>query len=123
MCCGQKRTALRNSLATVKTQVPSQRPPNSTTAQTARLQASTAGSVQTVPNPAPSRGSRHAPAAIPPFRNSNGSLTVRYVGHASIRFQSLQTGRSYEFSGAHSVRAVDARDAATLLATRLFRRA
>jgi hypothetical protein len=47
---------------------------------------------------------------------------IRYVDHPAIRVQGLQTGRSYEFSGSHSVLAVDARDAATLLATRFFRR-
>jgi hypothetical protein len=48
---------------------------------------------------------------------------VRYVEQSPIRVQGLQTGRSYEFSGTHSIQAVDARDAATLLATRFFRRA
>ena len=54
---------------------------------------------------------------------SNGLVTVRYVDHPPVRVQGLQTGRSYEFSGTNSVQAVDARDAATLLATRFFRRA
>lgn len=55
--------------------------------------------------------------------NANGSVMVRYVDHSPIRVRGLQTGHTYEFSGTHATQAVDARDAATLLATRFFRRA
>ena len=119
MCCGQKRAELRSSPATAKTT------PNS---QGTLLQTVSPG---TYAPPTPQTVQRFAPAQAPPasasavpdpaISSSNGSVMVRYVEQSPIRVQGLKTGRSYEFSGTHSIQAVDARDAATLLATRFFR--
>lgn len=47
--------------------------------------------------------------------------SIRYLGSAPLRVRGPVTGHQYEFSGAHSVHAVDSRDAASLLRTRFFR--
>src|ERR1700722_6454863 len=51
------------------------------------------------------------------------SIQIYYVETSPVRVQGLSTGRSYEFSGSLPVQSVDARDAASLLHTRYFRRA
>jgi hypothetical protein len=50
-------------------------------------------------------------------------ISVRYVENSPIRVRGLVSGMSYEFSGSRPVQQVDSRDAASLLNTRLFRRA
>jgi hypothetical protein len=125
MCCGKKRAELRNSPPATRTQAPSQSVPNSTPSPTVPPRTYGKAPVGTVQRPAPNQASRPAtlhaevPAAV---SNSNGSVMVQYVDHSPIRVRGLQTGRTYEFSGTHGTQAVDARDAATLLATRFFRR-
>jgi len=54
---------------------------------------------------------------------SDGSVYLQYKERSSIRVRGMASGRVYEFSSAQPVRAVDERDAAALLQTRLFGRA
>jgi hypothetical protein len=66
------------------------------------------------------------PAVAPaPAANStpNSSVTIRYLDTSPVRVQGLVTGQLYEFSSSQSVQAVDARDAVSLLNTRVFVRA
>ena len=56
--------------------------------------------------------------ALPP----TGPLAIRYLDSTPVRVRGLVTGVAYEFSPAQPVQPVDARDAAALLNTRLFRR-
>ena len=58
------------------------------------------------------------PASMP-----HSSISIRYVETSPIRVRGLVSGMSYEFSGASPVQQVEARDAASLLNTRFFRRA
>jgi hypothetical protein len=124
MCCGQNRTALRNSKAQVTTRaVPQYNSGNS--------------QVQAVRPPQPSRSASSPPAAVNPQTRSvqppapapvstpQSSITinVRYLEMSPIRVRGLVSGVSYEFSGAVPVQQVDARDASSLLNTRFFRRA
>ncbi len=48
------------------------------------------------------------------------SVYLQYGAQAAIRVRGLATGRVYEFSSTQRVQAVDERDAAALLQTRLF---
>ena len=50
------------------------------------------------------------------------SAYLQYREQSPVRVRGLATGRFYQFSGTQSVQAVDERDAAALLQTRLFRR-
>ena len=49
------------------------------------------------------------------------AVSLRYLENAPIRMQGHVTGQSYDFSGVHPIRTVDARDAAAFLRSRLFR--
>jgi hypothetical protein len=49
-------------------------------------------------------------------------VSLRYLETSPIRVRGSASGRQYLFSAAAPVQAVDARDAAPLLATRFFRR-
>ena len=49
------------------------------------------------------------------------TVTVRYRGTEAVIVQGTATGRRYGFSGGSPVQMVDARDAATLLRSGLFR--
>lgn len=51
------------------------------------------------------------------------SVNVSYLESSPIRVRGSVSGKYYEFSGSHPVQLVDARDAASLLGTRFFRRA
>lgn len=88
----------------------------------------------TVPAPAaqagaaaPGSGSVWPPSmgAMPPTvpgRGGAGSVALRYRDRAHVLVRGPVTGRAYEFSAAQAVVAVDARDAQSLLRTRLFAR-
>ena len=58
-----------------------------------------------------------------PVSMRQSMISVRYVENSPIRVRGLVSGMSYEFSGSRPVQQVDSRDAASLLNTRLFRRA
>ena len=102
MCCGSKRSAWR------ATAVPSR-----------------------APSPAPSP----APWAAPPAPNGTQAaraqgmatpsfaVTLEYLRAAPIRVWGPATGHPYDFSGSQPTQAMDARDAAALSRTSLFRRA
>ena len=55
---------------------------------------------------------------------TNGSIEhLRYTESSPIHVRGPATGKTYQFSGAQPLQAVDTRDAASLLQTRFFRRA
>jgi len=64
----------------------------------------------------------HAPG-LNPGGNFRPTIDLRYMESAAIQVRGSITGRLYRFSAAQPLQAVDARDAAALLGTRLFRRA
>ena len=125
MCCGQKRTELRNSQAQRATpRVPqygaasnrayalrtqSSAPPASPAASPHDLPQAQTGSVQ--------------PQAVATTLTPHASISVRYLDDSPIRVRGLVSGTSYEFSSSSPVQPVDARDASSLLSTRFFRRA
>ena len=96
MCCGQKRSELRNSQAQRTARTVPQYVSGNNRAQVVRTQPS-------------------APA--------HASISVRYLENSPIRVRGLVSGMCYEFSGSHTVQQVDARDATSLLNTRFFHRA
>lgn len=51
------------------------------------------------------------------------ALKLMYHGHAPVNVRGPFTGQLYQFSRLHPVQAVDARDAVSILKTRLFRQA
>ena len=124
MCCGQKRTALRNS------QVQGSARSVPRTSGNRRAEA-----VQTQPSAPPSTpmASRRQPAhtqtqsippqAATPVSTQQSSISVRYVETSPIRVRGLVSGIRYEFSRAVPTQQIDARDAPSLLNTRFFRRA
>ena len=125
MCCGQKRSDLRNSQAQrIVGSVP-QYASNNSRAQVVRTQATLPPARQT-PSPYPHANTQtrsvrpQPPAAI---STPQSSVKVRYLENSPIRVRGLASGMSYEFSGSRPVQAVDARDASSLLNTRFFRRA
>ena len=52
---------------------------------------------------------------------TNRALNLMYFGYASVSVRGPFTGQLYQFSRLHPVQSVDARDAVTILRTRLFR--
>jgi hypothetical protein len=95
MCCGQKRSAIRNASSQATT--PTARP-------------------RGIEQPQPSTIPQTA-AVKPP----EVSVSVRYMDNPAIKVRGPVTGRQYEFSGLRPVQVVDPRDAAALLRTRFFR--
>ena len=114
MCCGQKRTELKNS-------------------QTQRIMQG--GAQYARNNPGQSPGNQPAtPSAVYPLINPQtpgvqgqatprDSISVRYQENSAIRVRGSVTGIYYEFSASRAIQPVDARDATSLLNTRFFRRA
>lgn len=98
-CCGQHRDQIR-------TQVPT----GPSTDRRALLS-----------DPSPGRGSLWGGAALAPL--SKGTVALRYREHARLQVRGPITGRTYDFSSDQAAVMVDARDADTLLRTRLFSRA
>ena len=122
MCCGQKRTELRNSQTQRMTpqygpasnraqalRTPSFALPANQAAAPRQLVQARTGSVQ--PQAAATTATPHA------------SISLRYLDDSPIRVRGLVSGTSYEFSNSRPVQPVDARDASSLLNTRFFRRA
>lgn len=125
MCCGQKRSELRNTpLQRVARSVPPRVSSNSP-GLAARTQPRAPATMQTIPPQPPAHapirtGVPHAPSQDPV---SDRSIRLRYLENSVIRVRGPVTGLCYEFSSSDRVRFVDARDAARLLSTRFFRRA
>ena len=94
MCCGNKRSILRNASATLTT-----------------------ASVPRGPRPNPVAGPASKLAAEP-----SPAVTLHYLDRDPIRVWGPVTGRSYEFSSARPSQPVDPRDAAVLSRSRFFRR-
>lgn len=125
MCCGQKRTELRNSQTQWTTpSVPSYGSGNSE-AQAVRSRAGTAPATQKTspPQPANPQTRNIQPQVATAISTQHYSISVRYLEKSPIRVRGVASGMSYEFSGSRPVQQVDARDASSLLNTRFFRRA
>ena len=121
MCCGQKRSELRNSQAQrVPQHTFSNRP-----AQTIRTQPSvtpaTPRAAQYQPDGPQTRSV--PPEAPAPVSVPQSSVSVRYLETSPIQVRGLVSGMSYAFSPSQPVQQVDARDASSLVNTRFFRRA
>jgi hypothetical protein len=54
---------------------------------------------------------------------SGGALKLMYYGHVPVNVRGPFTGQLYQFSQQHPVQIVDARDAVSILKTKLFRQA
>jgi len=112
MCCGQKRSALRNSR----------------TKTTPRSIQVNVGAEIKPPSTPPQRPAGRAPArgTRPPISytipNPKSTTNIRYRGISGIRVRGAISGLYYEFSGVNQVQRVDPRDAPSLLSTRYFRR-
>ena len=125
MCCGQKRSELRNSQAQRTARSVLQHTFSNSPAQPPRAQLS-------LP-PATPRSAQYQPArpqtrSVPPqvqapVSTPRSSVSVRYLETSPIQVRGLVSGMSYAFSGSQPVQQVDARDASSLLNTRFFRRA
>jgi len=127
MCCGSKRTELKNSLSTAG--ATSNRPPAGAQRRIEPLRGIESGRAATAPRAFSPLVSASAPAQIPLSATAPaGSFVASFVAisyreKAPVRVRGLTTGRTYEFSGSNSVCEVDAQDASALLNTRFFRRA
>jgi len=102
MCCGQKRTELKNS-------------------QTQRIMQG--GAQYARNNPGQSPGNQPATPGVQGQATPRDSISVRYQENSAIRVRGSVTGIYYEFSASRAIQPVDARDATSLLNTRFFRRA
>jgi hypothetical protein len=124
MCCGQKRTELRNSQTQRAT--PSILPSTSgnSRAQAIRTPPTAPPATQAASpyQPANPQTRRIQPQAATPISTPHSSISVRYLENSPIRVRGLVSGMCYEFSGSRAVQQVDARDASSLLNTRFFRR-
>jgi len=117
MCCGQKRQ-MQIPSPPIRPRTAPSRPsdsrwpsPGTQTATASRSRSSLKdGEI------APGTTASQTPDSAP-----DGFVLMRYLQSAPIRARGLGSGRSYEFSGAHSVQSVDPRDVPGLLQTRLFR--
>jgi hypothetical protein len=107
MCCGSKRSALRNSGPLVRTP---------TTVVPVSQSAYPKNRAQIVP-----AENSAAPAAAAAPRSFT-YVILQYTGSSAIRVRGPVTGREYGFSEAEHDCAVDPRDAAVLTRSRLFRR-
>lgn len=121
MCCGQKRSELRNSQAQVTTRTSPQYVPSNSWAHPIQKQTPAEHTVRTVspshPGNMQTRSVQH-----PALRHAlHAATTVRYLENSPIRVRGSVSGMYYEFSGSSPVQLVDARDASSLLNTRFFR--
>jgi hypothetical protein len=103
MCCGHRRSEWQSSQAPMRS-----------------IQRSATEPGKSAVRPA-------AAAAIPKsdgnWQTTTGSsIKIRSVEASPLRVRGLVTGHSYEFTSSQPVQTVDARDAASLLNTRYFRR-
>jgi hypothetical protein len=100
MCCGRRRAAWQSS------SVPSR--------------AATSAAAVSAGPPAGSRPRQTHGARAP---TPSSAVRLEYTEAAPIRVWGPATGQPYDFSGADRVHAMDARDAAVLARSSLFRRA
>lgn len=125
MCCGQKRTEMRNSQTQRTGRTVPQYVSGNSQAQAIRTQFSTPPAMRTVPpQPPVNTQIRNVRPQDPmPISMPLASISVRYLENSPIRVRGLVSGMCYEFSGSRPIQQVDARDASSLLNTRFFRRA
>jgi len=119
MCCGQKRAALITHPSPTPRTIPNFKTGISVEA------GFRAAHMPAAPQ-RPMQGSGPAAAPRMPLPDSpahnDTSVYLQYREQSPIQVRGLATGRVYQFSGKQPVLAVDERDAAALLQTRLFRR-
>ena len=108
MCCGKRRSGW--SAASTPLRAQRAVPP--------AAQVVSAGAVR----PGASGGSRAGLTQGMSAQVSVGAVTLEYLEVAPIRVWGPATGRPYDFSGAQPLHAMDARDAAALTRSGLFRR-
>ncbi len=124
MCCGQKRAELRSSSIppTARTTPPArisyQPAPPAPKLPSRDLTAPTGIAVESKPVRPPAQIIRRPSPIATPYP----PVSVRYLESSPIRVRGPVTGQQYEFSGSGPVQSVDARDAASLLQSRFFRR-
>jgi hypothetical protein len=99
-CCGKNRSRIVNASAPRNTQP-------------------TLPSLAAGPSQSPARG---ASQPLTVLTGPYSLVNLRYLEKSPILVRGPATGRQYDFSHTHPVRAVDARDADALLRTRFFRR-
>src|SRR5580765_2854278 len=104
MCCGHRRSEWQSSQAPMHS---IQRSAQTKLGKTAVRPAAAATMPTSAGNSQTTTGS---------------SIKIRSVEASPLRVRGLFTGRSYEFTSSQPVQSVDARDAASLLNTRYFRR-
>src|SRR5262245_33334471 len=122
MCCGQKRAALTTPLSPTPRTIPNVG--RGTSVERGSFTAHTSAAPQRAgrdSSSAPSTAPAVEPADSPALDDT--SVYLQYRDQSQMRVRGLATGRVYEFSGSQPVQAVNQRDAAALLQTRLFRRA
>ena len=121
MCCGQKRAALTTHPSPTIRGIPNLR---RSTSDEAGFRAAYAPAAPQHP----AQGSPPTAPAVPAMTLPDSpalndpSVYLQYREQSPTRVRGLATGRIYQFSGKQPVQAVDERDAAALLQTRLFRR-
>lgn len=124
MCCGNKRVELRGSSTPKTTPNLAQNIQDNVAPQTslraAPLETRDANPAGPPVNAAPNVREYTMTNVASGFQSA---INLRYVERSPIQVRGPITGRTYEFSGSRPVQDVDARDAATLLRTRFFRRA
>ena len=125
MCCGQKRSELRNGQTQRTAWTVPRYVPGNSWAEVVRTQPSAPSAMQAVSPYRPANPQTGSIQLQPRTRNStsHASISVRYLENSPIRVRGLVSGMLYEFSGSREVQQVDARDATSLLKTRFFRRA
>jgi hypothetical protein len=125
MCCGQKRTELRNSQTQRTTPSAPQYGPANSRAPAVRIQSSAppANQAASPHQLAQAESGSVQTRAASTTSTPHALIGVRYLDNSPIRVRGLVSGSSYEFSNARPVQQVDARDASALLNTRFFRRA
>ncbi len=125
MCCGQKRSELRNRQAQRTVRSIPQYASNPSHAQVVQIPATVPPARHTAsPYPHANTQARSVQPQPPvAISTPQPAVKVRYLENSPIRVRGLVSGMSYEFSGSQPVQTVDARDASSLLNTRFFRRA
>src|SRR5580704_15008882 len=112
MCCGQKRSELRNSQAQKTVRSVPQYVSSPSRSQTVRTQPTVPPVKQTASSyqPANTQTRTVRPQHAAAISTSHSSVIVRYLENSRIRVPGLVSGVSYEFSASRRVQAVDARD-------------
>ena len=103
MCCGRKRMAWRSASVPVRPSSPS-----------AAAQGGTGRAV--------AASGRVVPPTGGPTQTPIGAVSLEYTETAPIRVWGPATGLPYDFSDSQRVHAMDARDAAALARSSVFRR-